>query len=77
MNITKTCGNCKHANKKGETYSHCIRVGTYCSTEMLFGGRCAGPKTGIPEMNLWELHEEKPRRTIWMRIAGIFSSGAA
>jgi hypothetical protein len=61
--MTKTCMNCEHRDAPMAGDHRCKRVGFYCSTEMAFGGRCAGPRTGVPEMNLWE-----PRRTIWMRI---------
>jgi hypothetical protein len=58
---TKTCENCEHETFTGG----CVRVGFQCTTEMAYGGRCAGPATGVPQMNLWE-----PRRTFWMRVTG-------
>lgn len=64
---TKTCLNCEHRDTSMFGFHRCERVGFYCSTEMAFGGRCAGPRYGVPEMNLWE-----PRRTIWMRITNFF-----
>jgi hypothetical protein len=70
--MTKTCDNCEHQRGGSGTFARCVRVGFFCSTEMAGGGRCAGPVTGIPEMNLWE-----PRRTIWMRIKGWATSSAA
>jgi hypothetical protein len=62
---TKTCDNCAHQSKEWAEYARCVRVGYYCATEMASGGRCAGPATGVPQMNLWE-----PRRTFWMRLTG-------
>lgn len=62
---TKTCYNCLHSSSN-DKFAHCVLVGTFCSTEMIFGGRCAGPKTGVPQMNLWELRPEK--KTWFARI---------
>ena len=60
---TKTCINCFHREGSG-IYARCTRTGFYTSTELTFGGRCAGPKDGVPKMNLWE-----PRPiTFWMRL---------
>lgn len=56
---TKTCMNCAHRfSFIGYAEAECVRTGTYCDNEMKYGGRCAGPKTGVPEMNLWE--QRKP-----------------
>ena len=71
---TKTCLNCEHSSStdKKEMFRKCIRVGNYTDIEMRFGGRCAEPKTGVPQMSLWEprgiLEPRRPRPTIWMRI---------
>jgi len=63
---TKTCFNCAHQRGVVRDYMTCDRAGTFCDLEMKYGGRCAGPEKGVPQMNLWE-----PRRTIWMRLLGL------
>lgn len=62
MNETKTCFNCEHSYGT-RSVSRCGRVGDYCDHEMKFGGRCAGPRDGAPEMNLWERKKSR-----WYRI---------
>lgn len=54
--IIKSCKTCWH--REG---SECPRVGVYCSTEMLYGGRCN--KDG--KLVLWE-----PRPTLFEKLFG-------
>jgi hypothetical protein len=52
--VTKTCMNCEHRRGESFRYAQCVRTGFYCTTELNFGGRCAGPIDGTPQLNLWE-----------------------
>lgn len=64
--MTKTCLNCEHRYGLIDSYAQCVCTGTFCGTEMSYGGRCAGPREGAPLMRLWE-----PRRPFWMRLFNI------